>query len=255
MKHRWKIILKLSLLALLGASLALTSGCNNKKTTLTIYAGKGIKNSMEEIKQSFENKHHIPLSIIYAGSNTLLTTIQKSKKGDIFIPGSLNYIKQIQDQVTTNQHIADHIPTFAVRTDNAKQLTSYKDIMQEGIKIAVGNHDMCAIGKVAEKIISNSNQQELFRNNIVITGSTVNELLSLVVNNNVDASLIWEDMLQWPEAKALHPVAIPDAINTPKEIHIAVLKYTTNPKQAAIFVDFVATEGKAIFAKNGFRVR
>ena len=99
-----------------------------------------------------------------------------------------------------------------------------------------------------------SGQQEAFRNNIVVTGSTVNELLNLVANQEVDAALVWTDMIQWPEAKGLKLITIPDAINTPKEIRVAILATSTNPKQAALFADFVATEGQKVFIKNRFRV-
>ena len=210
---------------------------------------------MEEISISFENQHDIPLNIIYAGSDTLLTTFQKTKKGDIFIPGSTIYIKNLQGQATTNYHIADHIPSFIVRSDNNKQLQTYTDLTMKGVKIAIGNKDMCAIGKVAEKIISESKQQESFKHNIVVTGSTVNELLSLVTKGEVDAALIWEDMLHWPEAQGLKLITIPESINSPKKIHLAVLATTTAPKQAAIFTEFMKTQGRIIFAKHGFRVK
>jgi len=242
------------LLLLLGVSLALIVGCNQKKTPLVVYAGKGLKKSMEEIRLAFEDRHHIPLSIIYAGSDTLLTTIQKSKKGDIFIPGSAPYILELREQVAAIRPVAKHMPAFLVRADNPKQLRTFADLMAAGVKIAVGNKDMCAIGMVAESIIAASEQPETFRRNIVVTGSTVNELLNLVVTGEVDAALAWEDMLQWPEAKDLQPIAIPDAINAPEEIQIAILASSVNPKHAALFADFVATEGKASFAKHGFRV-
>ncbi len=230
------------------------AGCVREQPPLIVYAGKGLRNTMEKIRQDFEEKHGIPVSIIYAGSDTLLTTIQKSKKGDIFIPGSAPYIAELREQVTTIRPVAKHMPAFLVRADNPKRLRTFTDLMAAGVKIAVGNKDMCAIGMVAETIIAASEQPETFRRNIVVTGSTVNELLNLVVTGEVDAALAWEDMQQWPEATGLQPVAIPDAINAPEEIQIAILASSANPKQAALFVDFVATEGKASFAKHGFRV-
>lgn len=243
------------LFILLTVIFACSYGCSQEQDPMVIYVGKGLKKSMKEIHHSFEQQYKIPLSIIYAGSDTLLTTIHKTKKGDIFIPGSATYIEKLQVKVTTSQHLADHIPAFAVRADNPKNLLSFTDLMQTGIKIAVGNKDMCAIGRVAEDIATNSGQQNLFRQNIVVTGSTVNELLLLVANAEVDTALVWTDMLKWPEAEGLQLITIPDAINTPKEIRVAILSTSTNPEQAALFANFMTTEGKKIFAKHGFRVR
>ena len=254
MKLSRRNIFRLSLFTLLAVSLAVLSGCHQEQKSLIVYAGKGLKKPVEEIRQLFENRYNIPVSAIYAGSDTLQTTIQKTRKGDIFIPGSAHYIDTLQNKATTSRFVAKHIPTFIVHPDGNNHLQSFADLMQEGVKIAVGNKDMCAIGKVAEKIISSSEQQEAFRRNIVITGSTVNELLNLVAQHEVDAALAWEDMIKWPEAKGMKLIPIPETMNTPKQIKIAVLASSTSPKTAAMFVDFVTTEGKKIFAEHGFRV-
>ena len=79
MEHRGRITFNLLLFLLLGFSLAIIPGCNQEQSTLVVYAGKGLKKSIEEIRQSFENRYKIPVAVIYAGSNTLLTTIQKTK--------------------------------------------------------------------------------------------------------------------------------------------------------------------------------
>ena len=111
---------------------------------------------------------------------------------------------------------------------------------------------MCAIGRIAEAILTDSAPQQTFRPNIVITGSTVNELMQLVIDGEVDAALIWTDMLRWPEARELMPVAIPDDINKSKEVRVAVLSTSTNLTRATRFADFVATEGRDVFIKHGF---
>ena len=240
------------LFSVLGAVLTFGGGCSQEVEPLIVYAGKGLKSTMEEVKQSFEQQNDDPISIIYAGSDTLLTTIQKTRKGDVFIPGSSSYVKRAGELAATNQYVAHHTPIFAVRADTPKNLRTYSDLLVPGVQIAVGNKDMCAIGRIGEAILNASAPQETFRPNIVITGSTVNELLQLVVAGEVDAALIWTDMLQWPEARELIPIAIPDDINESKEIRVVVLSTSTTPKRATRFADFVATEGRGIFIKHGF---
>lgn len=239
-------------LVLLSVIFAVASGCSQEKEPLVVYAGKGLKHAMEEVKQSFEQRDGTPVSIIYAGSDTLLTTLKNTHKGDIFIPGSLSYIKKAGKLVAAKHYVAQHVPGFAVRGDTARALTSYSDLLAPGVRIAVGNKDMCAIGRVGESILSDCESHESFRNNIVVTGSTVNELLQLLINSEVDAALIWKDMLQWPEAKELQHIALPDDINKPKEIWVAVLSTSTDPERARRFADFVATEGRTIFVRHGF---
>lgn len=237
---------------ILGFAAGVLPGCDQKDRKLVVYSGKGMERVMEEIKQNFESKYDVKLDMIYAGSETLLTTINKTKIGDVFMPGSFNFIEKAGDLVLHHQYVAVHVPVFAVRKDNPNSINSIEDLLKPGIRIAVGNKSMCAIGRISEEIMQSSLKEEEFVKNISITGSTVNELLDLVLHMDVDASLIWGDMMNWPEAKDLKQIEIPQEINKPKKIHIAVLSTTTDKRKAMLFADFVATEGKIYFAKHGF---
>lgn len=248
----WKKTFLIFLLVITGISLCFLNGCEKNENSLIVYAGKGLKMAVEDIKQSFEQKHDIRINVIYAGSYNLLATIQNTRKGDVFIPGSLDPVKMAGDLVAHHKYVAPHILTFVVRLDNPKGIQSYEDLSRPGIKIAVGNKDMCAAGTVSEKIMADSAKDVAFAQNVAITASTVDELLDLVVQKEVDASLVWTDMLKWPEAGELKRVDIPHDINKIQEITVAVLTTTADRKNADLFADFVAAEGRRIFAEHGF---
>ncbi len=248
----WKKVSLILLILTAGAYIGFFTGCNKKEKALTVYSGKGLKHAMEEIKKTFEQTHDMRITIIYAGSETLLETIKKTRRGDVFVPGSVHYIKAADELVTRDQYVALHIPVFTAMRHNQKGIRSYSDLSKPGIKIAVGNKNMAAIGRVADKIVNDSEREIEFEKNISITASTVNELLDLVLKGEADAALIWADMLQWQKSKGLIQIAIPLAINKVKEIHVAELARTSDQQSAALFADFVASEGKAIFIKHGF---
>ncbi len=227
-------------------------GCDNESPYLTVYAGKGLKKAMEEVKTEFKKDHGIPIYIVYAGSDTLLKTLKKTLKGDIFIPGSLSYIEKAGDLVNSHDYIAQHVPAFAAISNSSINLHEYNDLLHENIRIAIGNKSMCAIGRIGEKILDDLAPEDSFRKNIIITASTVNELLKLLNEGKVDAALIWNDMLLWEEAENLTRIEIPDEFNRPKEIHVGILSTTVSPKKAQLFADFMTTKGRDIFLKQGF---
>ena len=251
----WNKVMLLSLIAAIGIHACLLTGCEKSQKSLLVYSGKGLKNAMDEIKQSFEQKHGIGIEIIYAGSNTILSTIKKTRKGDVFIPGSVTYIEEGIDFVENHKFVSRHVPAFCVLADNPKDLKSFDELSKPGVKIAVGNKNMCACGKVTENIFTKSGKGVEFKKNIIITASTVNEMLDLVVQGEVDAALIWADMMKWKTAKDLKIIEIPPAFNQINEIHVSLLRTTTDRESAALFVDFVATEGISIFKKHGFGER
>lgn len=176
----------------------------------------------------------------------------KSKKGDIFIPGSKHYIKKANQHIARSEFIALHVPTFMVRSDNDKNINDYSDLLAPGIKIAVGDKEVAAIGKVAETILNNSTQQDSFRHNLAVKGSTVNELLQFVIDGHVDTALIWADMITWSNATELKIIPIPTHLIKPKEVWAAQLSISKMIRQSSDFINFINSEGKSIFKKHGF---
>jgi molybdate transport system substrate-binding protein len=235
----------------LATLILVASGCSGSPESLTVYAGKGLKLAVDEIVETFKNQEEVEVSAVYAGSKTLLKTIEKTRKGDIYIPCSQVYLKQAGDLIAEHRSVATHIPTFAINPTKQEILKTYADLAKPGLRIAVGNAKMSAIGRVTDAILADSEQ--MFRNNIIIKASTVNELLQLVSDGEVDAALIWKDMLMWAKAKQLVEIEIPRSVNKPQEIEVAILSTSRQEKLSERFLDFAASaEARAIFVKHGF---
>ncbi|MDH3568084.1 MAG: substrate-binding domain-containing protein, partial [Desulfobacteraceae bacterium] len=99
----WKKSFSLVFLILLfGFFMAFLFGCEKKDQELIVYSGQGLKNVMNELIADFENKHNLRVKVIYAGSETLLEAIVKSKRGDVFIPGSDKFIDKAGDLVLSH---------------------------------------------------------------------------------------------------------------------------------------------------------
>jgi len=227
-------------------------GCAEKPEKLFVYSGKALKKPMEDIRAAFEQKYHIKPEIIYAGSVTCLTTIRQTEKGDVFIPGSVMIIKGAGDLVDNHHYVALHVPVVAVHKDNPKNIHTFNDLVAPGVRLAIGNADMCSMGRVAEGILEKTDLKDQLTQNIVIKTSTGVEIADLLVQKEVHAGIIWQDLLTRPEYQDLRRVTIPSVLNTIQEIHIAVLTISRNKNAAQLFADLVASEGKAIFKKHGF---
>jgi len=237
-----------------GLAMIWLAGCSQQPAPLVVYAGKGLKNAVEEVVKTFEQQNNLQVSVIYAGSNTLLNTLQETQKGDVLIPGSRSYVAKAGELATRSQYVAKHVPTFVVNPISDNTLTTYADLLADNVRIAVGNEKMAAIGRVAKDMIENTPDSENFGKNIVVKASTVNELLTLVAERKVDAALVWTDMMSWETARGLALIPVPGHINRIKEIWVAELSTSNNSEQAATFADYVAGPGKALFAKHGFGI-
>ena len=130
---------------LLIAGALLIAGCTTTQPGSTqagilVYAGAGLKAPLDEIGPLFTQKYGINVQYTYGGAGTLVSQMNLSRKGDVFMPGSTVEFQTAKDQglVTTNQLVAYHVPVIAVQKGNPKNITSLKDFARPGLKIALG---------------------------------------------------------------------------------------------------------------------
>ena len=235
-----------------GVTIFFSAGCTEPEKKLIVYAGKGLKSAVEDIVNSFQQKHKVHVNVIYGGSQTLLSVMLKTKKGDIFIPGGLQFIEEAGEFVAYHKIIAEHLPAVVVRKDNTKEIFSFHDLTRPGIRLAVGNKKTCALGKSTAKLLKQTENPPEFLKNVIMQGSTANEVLDLVIQEEVDAVITFKHLLNLPKSRELRKVDIPASLIVSQKIPLAVLRVSENRKVADLFCTFVETEGREIFQKHGF---
>ena len=122
------------------------------------------------------------------------------------------------------------------------------------MKVALGDPKGPAIGRVAKSILVKNNLWEKIQPNIEVYAPTVNQLLIYVALKQVDAAIIWGDLVTWAEGKGkLEVIAIEPHYNMIKTIPTAVCTKTGNRDLAFKFNNYIASEaGLKIWQKWGF---
>ncbi|MBN1167467.1 MAG: substrate-binding domain-containing protein [Methanospirillaceae archaeon] len=102
---------------------------------LMIYCGAGLKKPMQDIGDTFTNITGIPVVFNFQGSGALLTQMEITHKGDIFVPGGTPDYKKAQekDLVGDPEYLAYHVPMVAVVKGNPLSLTDIKDFIRPGL--------------------------------------------------------------------------------------------------------------------------
>lgn len=245
----------ISIGSLLFLLLLLTNPAISKKDdkSLMVYSGAGMRKPMDEIGSLFEKKYGIKVQYNYAGSNALLSQIEITQKGDIYMPGETYYIEIAEEKgfIGYKVPVAYHIPVITVPKGNPAGIKNIKDLARPGVKLIWGDPKVAAIGRISDKIVEKNGLKEQVWKNIVATVPTMNELIVYIAMNQADASINWGDVVA--AVKDIEIVEIPKAENLIKIIPIGVLKFSKNEDFAKKFVDFCASsEGKIIFDKHGF---
>jgi molybdate transport system substrate-binding protein len=221
--------------------------------SLFVYCGAGMRKPMDEIGLLFEEENGISVNYNYAGSNTLLSQMELTQKGDIYMPGATYYFDVAREKGFTDyeQLIAYHVPVIAVPKGNPANITSLDDLAKSGVKVILGDSKAVAIGKLGDTLLKDNGIYEDVEKNVVARGATVNELVVYISMDQGDASIIWEDLVVNNEK--IESVAINSQKNIIKIIPVGTLSFSNKNDAAKKFVDFVASDkGKTIFEKHGF---
>lgn len=251
-----------------GAGIASISGCIGggapRRTTtqtesadsIVVLSGAGLRKPIEEVGSRFESEKGISVDFNFAGADTLLSQIDLNQVGDVYVPGARMYIKEAKEKgyVDDWEIIAYHTPVIGVQEGNPKNVQGLGDLTNSDLDIALGDPGACAIGVLAEKILKGADLYQSVEENVAARGGTVNELVVYLTQQQVDATIIWQEKLHGLHDK-IDIIEIPPEDNIVKKIPTGTLTYTDKPTAADEFVDFVASDrGRGVFNEYDFEV-
>jgi len=225
-----------------------------------MYAGSASKPPTEEAIQVFEQKTGIKVEATFGGSGKVLSQMKLAKEGDLYFPGSSDYMEKAKTDGNvipeTEKRIAYLVPAINVQKGNTKNIQTLTDLTQPGIKVAIADPQTVCVGLYAVEVIENDlspAEKAAFKANLLNYTASCEATATAISLKQVDAVIGWSVFQDWDPTKiqtiALNKAQIPRIGYIP----IAVASYTKNQAKAQQFVDFLASaEGQAIFAKYGY---
>jgi len=260
---RKKIIVPAALIIL--AALLWTAGCTVQSPTTTdtatpgasdvslfVYSGAGLKKPMNEIGKAFTEKTGINVEYNFAGAGALVSQMELSRKGDVFVSGGTPDYRIARDKGLVGEpgYVAYHVPIIAFQKGNPKNITSVDDLARPGLKLALGGVESTAIGKAGDILFEKHGIRDAVEENVVLRAPTINEVVIAMEMGTADAALLTLDSVN-PETMDTIDLVQEDSLTL--IVPIGPTTFTTQPDAAQAFVAFVTSdEGKAFFAKYGF---
>lgn len=224
-----------------------------REESLLVYCGAGMRRPMDEIGVLFEEKYGVPVQYNYAGSNTLLTQMELTGEGDIYMPGASYYFELAVEKglIESFSKVVYHVPVIITPADNPAEIASIDDLAGNDVTVVLGDPEAAAIGVLCQKMLTKKGIYEDVEENVVAKGATVNELVTYISLGQADASIVWEDLVR--DNDEVQIIGISEDDNIIKIVPIATLESSENPETADHFVSFVVSdEGHSIFEEHGF---
>ena len=249
---------KLSLFAFALCALVFAScGGNNQKKeekSLTLYCAAGIKKPVSELAKEYTKKYGVAIDIQYGGSGTLLSNLQVSKKGDLYLAGEESYLQTAREKnlVAEIQPLATMRPMIVVHKGNPKKIAKIEDFLRDDVKVSIANPEVAAVGIITRDLFTKLGKWEALQEKTKVFKPTVNELVLDVNLGAIDACIAWNTMAS--QFKDVETIEIDSEANLASLIEIGVLNSTTQPQEALKFVRYLSSKdfGNPVFAKYGF---
>jgi molybdate transport system substrate-binding protein len=224
---------------------------------LSIFAGSASKPPLDETARLFEKESGAKVYLTYGGSGSVLSQMKLAQTGDLYIPGSPDYlVKSDREKVTdpsSTKIVAYLLPVIGVQKGNPHNIQSLSDLAKPGIKVGIGNPEAVCLGLYSIEIFEYNHILTEIYKNIITQADSCEKTATLLSLKSVDAIIGWHVFQDWDPGHIEVIYLKPD--QTPRIAYIpaSISNYTKTKESARAFLDFIVSpEGQKIFRKWGY---
>ncbi|MDO9230119.1 MAG: molybdate ABC transporter substrate-binding protein [Syntrophales bacterium] len=251
-----KEIYKVVLFAVI-ALLVLGSSAIAKEDELDFFCGAAVTVPMQEIIKSYQKDKSVRVNVIYSGSGGLLSQMKLSKRGDVYLCGSPDYVTIGEEKGLlikgTDKLVAYLVPAIIVPKGNPQGIHSLEDLAKKGVKIGMGNPETVCLGLYGFELLDKNGLLETVLPNVAVFAKSCEDTATLAVLRKVDAILGWDVFQSWNPDKVEWIKIEPDKIPRISYIAIALPVFVKDRVLAQDFINYVLSEkGRSIFKKWGY---
>lgn len=251
-----KEIYKVVLFAVI-ALFVLGSSAIAKEDELDFFCGSAVKVPMQEIIKSYQKDKSVRVNVIYSGSGGLLSQMKLSKRGDVYLCASPDYITIGEEKGLlikgTDKLVTYLVPAIIVPKGNPQGIHSLKDLAKKGVRIGMGNPESVVLGLYGVELLDKNGLLETVLPNVAVFAKSGEDTATLAVLRKVDAILGWDVFQSWNPDKVEWIKIEPDKIPRISYIAIALPVFAKDRVLAQDFINYVLSEkGRSIFKKWGY---
>lgn len=263
MLKRYKQIIKYGFLTLL--VLLLFAGCGKSSDTSAVkakeplfaYVGANLKDPVSELAQVYEQKTGVKVELTFNNAGTLLNQLETMQKGDIYIPGGMPYVEKAQQKGYIAEMVGPisyHTPVIITPKGNPAKISKVQDLAQPGVKLVMPDKEATAIGKTVFKTFDKLGIAGQVEKNVLSYVETPPKVVTTILMGQGNAGIV-EYSNTYKNLDKLDVVEIDPTVNIIEQIPCAMLNFSNQKEQARDFLEFMKTEGPAVFEKYGFKIK
>ncbi len=227
---------------------------------LELFAGSASKPAVQELVALFEAETGHDVTLFLGSSGNLLSQMKISRRGDIYFPGSPDYMERARRDglilAGAERIVAYLIPAINVPAGNPKRIAGLEDLARADVRVAIANPRHVCVGLYAVEVIEGAGLGDEIRSTLMGYTESCAKTASMVALGAADAVVGWRVFESWnPERIETVPLA-PESLPRIGYIPIAVTTLSQSVGPAKEFIELACSErGKKIFEKWGYITR
>jgi molybdate transport system substrate-binding protein len=244
------------LCAMLLGALALPAGA----AELLVYAGAATTPPTTDAAKAFEQKTGVKVDVVFGGSGYVLSQMKLAKQGDLYFPGSSDYMelaKRDGDVLPETEKVIVYVvPAINVQKGNPHNIKGLKDLLRPSLRVAIANPEGVCVGAYAVEIFEKEftpQEREALKANIKNYTGSCEQTATAISLKLADAVIGWRVFHYW-DPERINTIALPkEQIPRVGYIPIAISKFSKQRELAQQFIDYLTgPEGAAVYAKYSY---
>ena len=212
---------------------------------------------MESIRADYEQEFGRSVQIQYGPSQTLLSSIEVSRQGDLYLPADDSYLTLGKSKELINETIpiAQMQAGLVVSRSNPKGIRSLDDLLRDDVRFVMANPETAAIGKLTRREFRKLERWDDLERVAKAQRATVNEVANDVAVGAADVGIVYNAVLH--TYSDLEFVEIPELGPAASAIAIGVLESSRHPTEALHFARYVSARDRGLkhYRDHGFGVQ
>lgn len=227
---------------------------------LLVFAGAASKPPTEEAATLYEAKTGVKVELVFGGSGHVLSQMRLTRRGDIYFPGSSDYMEKARREgdvfAETERIIVYLVPAINVQKGNPRGIRTLRDLTRPGLGVAIANPEGVCVGAYAVEIVEREftpEEMAAFKRNLINYTESCEKTATAISLRMADAVIGWSVFEHWDPSR-IETVRLPaEQIPRIGYIPVAISKHTKDRAAAQQFIDFLAgPEGRAIFGRHQY---
>jgi molybdate transport system substrate-binding protein len=241
---------------------------------LVCHVGGTMRPIVTELAKLYEKETGQKVEINSAGSGELLAHIELQKEGDVYVCHDPFLDILMKKKLGIDGWIiAELFPVIIVQKGNPKNIKGLKDLTRDDVELALTDYKHSSLGRMLPTIFKKAGIDfaELNKKKTINTNKSGSYVANMIKMKNADAGMVWkvvaelrknsidivniDEFLPTPFVDTITSATGKDYKLTPMRVTVATLKCSEQPKVAAKFADFLASDKVAdALKKAGYKL-